>query len=266
MGAEPPPSRALRAVTLRLAQQRDLLFTLIQRQVWLRRKRSWLSLVWPVLSPFLLMLLYVYVFNRVFSVDVERYPDYLLCGLLPWGFLAVTVGRAGSSIATEPQTVRRARFPYELLPISAVAAQSINLVLSTALFIGWLAIGGNLPLATLPAVPLVLAALILLVMGICIVVALIDVYSHDLRQVLGNLLTVWFFIVPIVYRPRMAPGSTRFLRSLDPMNVRQLRDILYFGRLSRPLHLVLMLLVSAAVLVLSITVFRRFSTNLAKDV
>jgi lipopolysaccharide transport system permease protein len=255
-------------VSVQLARQRDIFLTLVQRQIWLRRKRSWLSLVWPVLSPFLLMLLYVYVFNRVFSVDVQRYPDYLLCGLLPWGFLAVTVARAGSSIATEPSTVHRARFPYELLPISAVAAQSINLLLSVALFIGWLAIGGNLPLATLPMLPVVLAALILLVMGICVVVSLIDVYSHDLRQVLGNLLTVWFFIVPIVYRPRMAPGGTRFLRSVDPMNmiVGQMRDILYFGRLSRPGHLALMLLVSAAVLAASIAVFRRFSTNLAKDV
>lgn len=255
-------------MTVRLAQQRDLLLTLIQRQFWLRRKRSWLSLVWPVLSPFLLMLLYVYVFNRVFSVEVERYPDYLLCGLLPWGFLAVTVGRAGSSIATEPQTVKRARFPYELLPISAVAAQSVNLVLSVALFAGWLAIGGNLPLVTLPLLPFVLAAVVLLVMAITTVISLIDVYSHDVRQVLGNLLTVWFFLVPIVYRPRMAPGGARFLRSVDPMNmvVGQMRDILYFGRLSRPGHLVLMLLVSAAVFVASIALFRRFSTNLAKDV
>jgi ABC-type polysaccharide/polyol phosphate export permease len=136
------------------------------------------------------------------------------------------------------------------------------------LFIGWLAIGGNLPLATLPVLPFVLAALILLVTGICIVVSLIDVYSHDLRQVLGNLLTIWFFIVPIVYRPGMAPGGARFLRSVDPMNmiVGQMRDALYFGRLSRPWHLVLMLLVSAAVLALSIVVFRRFSTSLAKDV
>jgi lipopolysaccharide transport system permease protein len=255
-------------VTSTLAQQRDVLVALIQRQVWLRRKRSWLSLVWPVLSPFLLMLLYVFVFNRVFNVEVERYPDYLLCGLLPWGFLAITVGKAGSSIATEPQVVRRGHFPYELLPISAVAAQALSLFLSLAVFMGWLAVSGNLPLATLPALPLVVAALILLVMGICVVMSLIDVYSHDVRQVLGNLLTVWFFLVPIVYRPRMAPGGARFLRSVDPMNmiVGQMRDVLYFGRLSRPWHLVLMLLVSAAVLAVSITVFRRFSTNLAKDV
>lgn len=250
------------------AQQRDLFLTLVQRQIWLRRKRSWLSLVWPVLSPFMLMLLYVFVFKRVFDVPVVRYRDYLLCGLLPWGFLALTVGKAGSSIAADPQLVRRARFRYELLPISAVAAQTPNLVLSLVLFMGWLAVGGNLPLATLPALPIVLVALILLVMAICTVVALIDVYSHDIRQVLGNLLTVWFFLVPIVYRPRMAPTGIRFLRSVDPMNmiVGQMRDILYFGDLSRLGHLALMLLVTAALLAASIALFRRFSTNLAKDV
>ena len=60
------------------ASRRDLFTVLVRRQFWLRRKRSWLGQLWPVLSPFLLMALYVFVFKRVFRVPVARYPDYLL--------------------------------------------------------------------------------------------------------------------------------------------------------------------------------------------
>ena len=256
------------ALTQPRRRQWELFVTLVQRQMWLRRKRSVLSLAWPVLSPFLLMLLYVFVFKRVFRAPIARYHDFLLCGLLPWGFLAVTVGKAGPSIASEPQIVRRARFRYELLALSTVAAQLVNLVLSLGAFLVWLAVNGNLPRATLPALPLVLLALTLLVMGISTLVALVDVYNRDLRQVMGNLLTVWFFLVPIVYQPRMAPRGVQFLRSVDPMNliVGQMRDILYFGSLTRPGHLLLMLGSSALFFAAAVAVFRRFAADLAKDV
>jgi lipopolysaccharide transport system permease protein len=249
-------------------QRRDLFTVLVRRQFWLRRKRSWLGQVWPVLSPFLLMALYIFVFKRVFRVPVERYPDYLLCGLLPWAFLTTTVTRSASSISTEVDMLRKAPFPPELLPLSNVVASLIDFGLTLAIFVVALGVRGELPFATLPVLVVPLVAVSLLAMALSMLVALVDVYSHDLRRVLGNALTVWFFLVPIVYRPHMAPSSISFLRSIDPMNlvVTQMRDVLYRGRLLHMVELGLMVALSAALFAGSLVVFRRLSTDLAKDV
>lgn len=249
-------------------RHRELFVTLVRRQRWLRRKRSVLARVWPVLSPFLLMLIYTFVFRRVFNVPVRRYHEFLLCGLLPWSFLSIALSRSTTSISSEGNLLRKAPFPAALLPLSAVAAHAIDFVGSVGVFLGWLVVSGQLHLATLPLLVLPMTAVVLLVMGLAMLVSLIDVHTHDLRYVLGNLLTIWFFLVPIVYRPAMAPKSVHFLRSIDPMNliVGQMRSVLFFGRIDEPVQLVTMLVSCTGLFLVALAVFRKSSANLAKDV
>ncbi|MEA2462039.1 MAG: lipopolysaccharide transport system permease protein [Actinomycetota bacterium] len=247
---------------------RDLFLTLIERDVRLRAKRSSLATFWPVVSPFFLMSLYVFVFGQVFNADVERYPEFLLCGLIPWSFLVQALGKTITSISAEPEMVRKSPFPYELLPLGAVGGHAVNFMIALTGFVGYLAVVGHLPWALFPALVAPIAALMLLVMALSMLVSLIDVYNQDLRLVLGNILTLWFFIVPIVYRPDMAPTSMHFLRSIDPMNliVGQFRSVLYYGRIQKPGDFVLMFVLCVGCFVGSRAIFRILSRNLPKDV
>jgi ABC-type polysaccharide/polyol phosphate export permease len=246
----------------------EILRALVERSIRLRAKRSWLGAGWPAVAPILLLLLYVFVFKSVFHVGIPRYPQFLFTGLLPWTFLAQALPQAVMSISGEPELVRRSRFAYELLPISTVLVVGIYFVLTLLGLIGYLAVVGELVYSVLPAVILPVVALFFLVSSIAMLLALVDVYNRDLRMVLGNILSVWFFLVPIVYRPGMAPPAVRFLRSVDPMNmiVGQFRDILHFGQLSRPLHAVLMLAVCTGLLLVSRALFRAFGRDLPKDI
>jgi lipopolysaccharide transport system permease protein len=246
----------------------ELLRALVERQLRVRRKRSVLGASWPAVAPILLQMLYVFVFGAVFDVGIPRYAEYLFTGLLPWTFLAQTLGQSVTSISSEPDLIRRSPFPAEMLPITTVFVMGMYFVATLAGFIVFLAVRGHLVYRVLPALILPVVALFLLVSSISMILALIDVYNRDLRQVLANLLTVWFFLVPIVYRPGMAPSPVRFLRSVDPMNmiVGQFRDILHFGQLSRPLHAGLMLVVCAALFFGCRRVFRSLGRELAKDI
>lgn len=247
---------------------RELLRTLIERQLRLRAKRAALGMVWPCLAPLLLLALYTLVFHTVLHVPVRHYPEYLFAGLLPWTFLAQTLGASATCLASEPELIRRSRFPYELLPISAAAVFMVYFLLTLAGFVVYLAVQGRLTLAILPVLVLPVVAVFLFVTAVLMILSLVDVYNRDLRLVLGNLLTVWFFLVPIVYRPEMTHGWLRALRSVDPMNmiVGQFRDILYWRHLSRPGHLVLMTAVCVAFFGVTLVGFRRLSAELAKDV
>ncbi|MEA2499355.1 MAG: lipopolysaccharide transport system permease protein [Actinomycetota bacterium] len=249
-------------------QTRDLFVTLIERDIRLRAKRSSLATFWPVVSPLFLMSLYMFVFSSVFNANVERYPEFLLCGLLPWSFLVQTLGKTITSISAEPEMVRKSPFPYELLPLGAVGGHAVNFLIALTGFVGYLAVVGHLHWALFPALIAPIAAVMLLVMALSMLVSLIDVYNQDLRLVLGNILTLWFFIVPIVYRPDMAPTSMHFLRSIDPMNliVSQFRSVLYYGHIQKPGDFILMFVVCVAFFAGSLALFRVLSRNLPKDV
>jgi ABC-type polysaccharide/polyol phosphate export permease len=246
----------------------ELFVTLVERDLRLRAKRTAFGMVWPLAAPVFLLVLYVYVFRRVFDVPIDDYPAFLFAGLLPWTFLAQSLGKSIQSISRHPDLVRRSRFEYELLPLASVTASGVFFLLTLAGFVVHLAIGRGLVLHLLPVLVLPVVALWLLVGAISVVLSLVDVYNRDLRSVLGNILTVWFFIVPIVYRQEMAPRSMQFLRSIDPMNmiVGQFRAVLYHGRIARPAHVVLMLATCVAVFVVSIVAFRRWSPSLPRDV
>ena len=105
------PGRPARPVT-----HRELLWTLVERQLRLRSKRSIMGILWPLLSPFFLLALYTFVLASVFDVPVEDYGVYLFAGLLPWTFLVQTINDSLQSISLEPDLVRRAPFPTSSSP------------------------------------------------------------------------------------------------------------------------------------------------------
>jgi ABC-type polysaccharide/polyol phosphate export permease len=241
---------------------------LVVRQVRLRVKRSVLGVWWPLTAPLFLLALYSVVFNSVFKVPVEDYPIFLFCGLLPWTFLVQSINDALQSLTRDGELVRRSRYPYALLPLSSVGVFCLPFLVLLVAFMAFLAARGTLDVSYAPLVLVPTIAVVLLASSIGIALAIIDVFSRDLRHVLNNLMTLWFYLVPIVYRPSMATGPLRALRSVDPMNmiVGQFRDILLYGKVSRPTHFVLMFAVCVLCFVVATSVAHRVNPVLPKYV
>ena len=241
---------------------------LVRRQLLMLRKRSVLGLLWPLVTPWVMLILYTFVFHTVLNVPIPHYGVFLFAGLLPWTFLSQTLGIAVASLSSDADLIRRARFPYALLPIATEVAVSVYFLVTLAAFVIYLAAVGTLHWAVLPAILLPVASLYLFVGAVACVLAFIDVYNRDLRQVLSNILTVWFFLVPIVYQQNMLSDRLLFLRSVDPINliVGEFRDVLYLGHVSRPLHDVIVLFATAGLLVFATSLIKRAGTALPKDV
>lgn len=249
-------------------QSAEVFVTLVERQIRLRAKRAWLGVAWPVVAPLLLLALYAFVFNRIFTVPIDHYGEFLFAGLLPWTLVAQGLGLTVSSISSEPELIRRSRFPYEFLPMAGVAAMAAYFFVTLVGFVVYLAIVGRLDLVYVALLVVPVAALVLFTMSIAALLALLDVYNRDLRAVLGNILTVWFFLIPIVYRQDMVSSEVQTLRSIDPMNmiVGQFRDLLIYHQVSRPGHLVLMAVVCTALFVGTRRTFAHWNPRLPRDV
>ena len=253
-----------------LVRRRELFVTLVERQLRLRAKRTVFGVVWPFLAPLFLFVLYRYVFGSVFEVRLDDYGIYLFCGLLPWTFLVQAIHDSLQSISLEPDLVRRAPMPHQMLPLARVVSMAIPFLGLLVAFVVVVAVVGDtfdpmlLPLLVVPV-----ASTLLLVAALSVLLALVDVFNRDLRYVLHNLLTVWFFLVPIVYHPRMTSDLVRTASAVDPMRhvIAGYRDVLYdrFGH--RPLaprpHAGW---VVPRAFLAALAIFRRSAADLAKDV
>ena len=236
----------------------------------LRSKRTVMGVIWPFCAPLFLFGLYRYVFGSVFRVPVEHYGVYLFCGLLPWTFLVQAVHDSLQSISFEPDLVRRAPFPHHFLPLSRVVVMSVPFVSLLVLFAGVVSFAGGSDVdpLLLPVLVVPVVSMVALVAGLSLLLSLVDVFNRDLRYVLHNLLTVWFFLVPIVYHPRMAGGRIQTILEVDPMRhvVGQFRDVLYDGAIDDPLGHALTFVACRAFFAVALAVFRRGAVDLAKDV
>lgn len=184
---------------------RNLIRTLVRRDVLGRYSGSFGGALWAVLNPLMLMFTYFFVFGLIlksrFGNDPSRagYAIYFLAGMLPWLAFSEAVGRAPFIMVEHRNFIKKLVFPVETLPVNLVASGMVTEFFGIVLFaLALLIVRGHVP-ATAFYLPAVVIPQVLLTAGICWFLAALGVFVRDLAQINGYLLTIWFFITPICY-------------------------------------------------------------------
>ena len=263
-------------IARRLLRHRALLATLTARELKARYRGSALGFLWSLAQPLILLLVYSHVFGHVFAPRVgglEPYPLFLVCGLFPWIWLSTALGEGTVSLVAQAALLRRSVFPVELLPAVPVLANLVQLlfalpVLAAGLLVGRLQgapVGGWGALA----VPLVVALELPLVAGLTLGLAALHAHFKDVRDLLTSVLTLLFFLTPILY-PIGVVGlpALRWAVRLSPATPFTLayQEALFFGRFPSPALWLEMAAVSSVGWALGCFVFARLRETLVEAV
>ena len=217
-----------------IVEHRSLIRSLVRRDIIGRYRGSYGGLFWTIIHPLLMMLTYWFVFGYVLRARFDEggrtsnFTLYFLAGMLPWLAFSEAVGRSAGIVLEHAMFVKKLVFPVEILPVNVVFAGLFSQFFGIVIFlIGMLAFGETPPL-TAAYLPVLLFPQILLTMGLCWFFAGLGVIFRDLGQILGFVLTVWFFITPICYGEASLPPNLLWLYRLNPIFVlvRGYRDIL----------------------------------------
>jgi len=214
----------LRAFSLPLQsiwRNRNLIRTMVRRDVLSRYSGSFGGAFWAVLNPLMLMLTYFFVFGLVlqsrFGNDTSRsgFALNFLAGMLPWLAFSEAVGRSPFNMLEHRGFIKKLVFPVETLPLNLVASGLVTEFFGVMLFAAiLLLVRGRVPVTVL-YLPALVIPQILLTAGICWFLAALGVFVRDLAQINGYILTVWFFLTPICYEESK-------LNSLPPFALRVL--------------------------------------------
>jgi lipopolysaccharide transport system permease protein len=203
-----------------LLRHRALIESLVARELKARYRGSALGLLWSFLNPLLLLLIYTFVFSVVMpggrSGQVEHFPLFLFCGILPWTWFSSSLLESANVFVAGGGLLKKVLFPAEVLPIVTVLAGLVHFCLGLPIlvaFILYYRVPITLDLAWLP---LIVADQLLLTIGLALIVSALTVHFRDLRDLLGNLLTLAFFATPIVYPLSQAPGWAQRFLALNP--------------------------------------------------
>jgi ABC-type polysaccharide/polyol phosphate export permease len=251
---------------------RFLFEQMVRRELRQKYKGSALGVLWYFVNPLVLMGAYALVFSVLWRiVDIPDYPLFLLLGLIVWVFFAQALLAAAPSLVQNASLVRKVRFPRETIPASVAVVQlSTFLVMLAIVLPVALAVRGSLDPA-LALLPLIVAPLFCLVLGLSLLVAVLHAHYRDVEPVLAAALLPWFFITPIFFRVEDLPGveDHRWVGdALDWANpvapfIEAVRDVLFVGSAPSLGHMAYLLAVGAGALALGVLLFRRMGRDLA---
>jgi lipopolysaccharide transport system permease protein len=218
--------------------QRELVSELVRRDIAGRYRGSALGALWSLAAPLLLLAAFTLVFGVVFPSRWGTAPSgtkgfalLLFPGILIHALLAEPFGRAPLMIASVPNYVKKVVFPLELLPVVAVATALFHALLGFAvLMLALVVLGDGIPI-TAVALPLVLAPLLLVTVGVTWLFAALGVYLRDIAQITGLVTMLLMFISPVFYPVSALPPAIREWITLNPLTIplESARDVLVFG-------------------------------------
>jgi ABC-type polysaccharide/polyol phosphate export permease len=188
---------------VRLVRYRSLIWSLVARELKARYRGSVLGFVWSFINPLLLLGIYSFVFSTILpnrSDVLTPYALFMLCGILPWTWFSAALTEASNSLIAGGNLIKKVLFPAEVLPIVSVLANMAHFFLALPIVILVLLLYRHWPdpggLAWFPVVVLVQ---LIFTTGIALVLAAFTVHFRDIRDILTNVLMLWFFITPIIY-------------------------------------------------------------------
>jgi lipopolysaccharide transport system permease protein len=217
--------RALVYPVLTIWNNRGLIRVMTRRDVLGRYRGSFGGSFWTIFNPLLLMLTYYFVFAVVlrtrFPGDPSRsgFALYYLAGMLPWLAFSEAVGRSATVMLEHRNFVKKLVFAVETLPVNLVASGLITEFFAVLLFCGFLLAVRHAVPATVLWLPVLVVPQVLFTLGLCWFLAALGVFVRDLGQILGFLLTIWFFATPICYPESSLPESATLLLSKNPIYV-----------------------------------------------
>ena len=245
---------------------RDLVRHLVLRDLRHKYKGSTLGFAWSLANPLLMAIVYTVAFKYIVRLPIDRFPLFLVSGLLPWTFFAASLGAATGSIVDNAGLVRKVAFPRLVLPIAAVLAQFVQFLLTYALVIPAIAlVDGPLASSMLGVVPVVLLQLVF-TCGLGLVLAIAYVHARDTRHLVEVALQIWFWLTPIVYSLALVPDRLRAVIAWNPMSwyVEAYHAAVVGERWPEPTSLAVMVALSASSALAGLLVFTRHERRLAE--
>ena len=206
-----------------LVERRTLLMQLVRRDFQQRYVGSAAGWLWGAIHPLVLLLSYYFVFEVCLKTTLsgevtDNYLLYLFSGFLPWLLFQETVTRSAGSLIEHSNLITKTVFPAEVVPVSIFLSSLIHHLIALGLVVAAGAIFLNFVSTKLFLLPVYMFFIGLLAVGVGWIVSSLNVYLRDTAQVLTVVMTLWFWITPIMITRQQIPPRFQKLVALNPMS------------------------------------------------
>jgi lipopolysaccharide transport system permease protein len=220
-----------------LFRYRGLVQSLVARELKARYRGSVLGFFWSFVNPVMLLLVYSFVFSTIMpntTQGIQPYALFMFCGILPWTWFSASLSESTNALISGGNLIKKVLFPAEVLPIVSVLTNMVNFFLGLLILLPSLIYYHRLLFSfNLLWFPVAVLVQLIFTLGLALVLAALTVHFRDIRDLLANVLTLWFFATPIIYSWRQDNVKAyKALFDLNPFTHLAIsyQEILFFGQ------------------------------------
>lgn len=210
---------------------RYLLFNLIERDIKVKYRRSFLGLLWSVLNPLMTMIILTIVFSNLFKFQIENFSLYIILGVTMFNFMSEATNTAMTSMLGAGALIKKVYIPKYMFPLEKVLFAFVNLLFAQiAVILVVLFTGASLHW-TILLFPVPLVYLLFFSIGMGFILSAAAVFFRDMLHLYGVLLTAWMYLTPIIYPMDILPPLMQKLMLLNPLYhyVDYMRQLMIYG-------------------------------------
>ena len=214
------PTKGWRNLDLKeLWAYRELLWVLTLRDIKVRYKQTVLGVVWALIQPVMLMVVFSIFFGRLAKIpsDGYPYPIFVYAALLPWVFFANAISSSASSVVGSATLISKVYFPRLIIPLASIGAGLIDFAIATLVLLLLMIFYGVGWSVNLLAAPVLVVAVLFTALGIGTFLSALNVAYRDFRYVIPFLIQLWMFATPVVYPASLVPEKWQWILYLNPM-------------------------------------------------
>ena len=205
-----------------LWERRQLLWTLVGRDLQVRYKNTVLGVAWVILQPALSTLIFSLVLASVFRFGTKgpNYQLYTLVGFTFWQFFAGSLQAATGSVYEQANMIKKVYFPRAYIPLTIVFRQLFDFGVATLFFFSMMLWQG-VPLTFTGFISYFwgILSLFLLTAGASLLVSGATVLFRDVRHLVPFVVQIWFYLTPVFYDRQLLSGKLAFLGTLNPVTL-----------------------------------------------
>lgn len=197
--------------------QIDLITHLVKRNFILRYNGSTIGVLWSIIPPLAQFMILVFVFDRVVPLGIKGYPAFVFTGILPWTWFQISVSSAGYLFLNNRDLLRNPHFdPWILILVETLINLFTYLILFPVLMVTLLIYNRDFTWY-LAIVPLLILIQGVLIVGLSLLIATMNVFYRDVHHIISLALMLLFYITPIFYQTRAIGDNYKILYKLNPV-------------------------------------------------
>ncbi|MCI6265425.1 MAG: ABC transporter permease [Erysipelotrichaceae bacterium] len=251
-----------------LKNYREFLKSNVKKDIRGKYKGSFLGVLWSFINPLLSVLVYAIVFPYIMRIKVENYLIYLITGIIPWTFFTSSINMGMISILSNADIIKKVYFPRIILPISTVTSCLVNFLISCVIILLF-CIGSGLGISIhLLWLPLIAIIQYVMLLGFTFILSAIEMYMRDIEHIVNFILSMAFYVTPILYTPDIFPDNLAWVLKVNPMSylVNAYRSIFFYQKMPDMIGLLIVGVFSIAIFLIGYLIFEKLQKGFAEEV